>query len=530
MNKTLCDNWNGFSASIPGSGHIRKGLPCQDASATFTSPRPALIVCDGRGSASRSQDGAQAAVKTFRSQAAVFEPMLTTVLDGETEHPEQWMMFSRIMYRTLMQVKLDLSAKQGIPEKEFDFTVAFAVVGTRRIGCFQVGDGAIVLRQNDICTTAFPPDKGEFANQTHFLRENGETIGKFHAALFSAVENTGIAITSDGPEHLMFKLPNMEPGRIFNQMMTDLHDQNLTQQDLMDYLTRPNWNNDPRGADDRSIAILAPVSCPQTDKATESIVTETSPAEPPAAAIKPPVVPETAAIKPSVMPAATAIKPSVVPETDAVPPKPMEQKPVAIIQNTATNRPNETTKPSTEILAKPAPLQRPTITFVCDIRMFRILCLISSLTICLIAAIGINLVKQMEELKSTAIASNQALASLPETMETEEVYEPELTQDQEVEVSEVISVLEETAMKQEQPPEPQNMPIIQKAETKDQPQKPEIQEEVIKPQDPVIHELTPKKDDSIIVTHDTKPPIENEAAPVNIPPVQVPTEHQKQME
>ena len=117
MNTELCSNWTGFSASIPGSGHIRHGLPCQDASAAVTSPRPALIVCDGRGSASRSQDGAQAAVKAFLSQIAVFEPMLANILDNESDScQEQWQMFARIMYRTLMQTKLDLAKETELPE------------------------------------------------------------------------------------------------------------------------------------------------------------------------------------------------------------------------------------------------------------------------------------------------------------------------------------------------------------------------------------------------------------------------------
>ena len=270
MNTELCDNWTGFSASIPGSGHIRHGLPCQDASAAVTSPRPALIVCDGRGSAARSQDGAQAAVKAFLSQIAVFEPMLASILDNENDtSQEQWQMFARIMYRTLMQTKLDLARETQLPEKEFDFTVAFAITGSANIGCFQVGDGAIVLRQNGCPVTAFPPDKGEFANQTHFLRENGERSGKYHTGLFAASENTGVAITSDGPEHLMFKLNEMTPGRIFGVLFDDLYAGNLCRQDIMDYLTRREWENDPRGGDDRSLAILVPLAAQHQDEAAQ---------------------------------------------------------------------------------------------------------------------------------------------------------------------------------------------------------------------------------------------------------------------
>ena len=128
--------WSALAASIPGSGHIRRAIPCQDASLAILSPRPALIVCDGRGSAQRSHDGSQAAVRAFKSQIAVFEPMLASILDSPDDRTSAWLQFSRIIYRTLMQVKLDLAEQHGLPEREFDFTVAFAIAGSHHIGCF----------------------------------------------------------------------------------------------------------------------------------------------------------------------------------------------------------------------------------------------------------------------------------------------------------------------------------------------------------------------------------------------------------
>lgn len=252
-------HWTGFAASIPGGGHIRHGIPCQDASAVMTSPRPAVIVCDGRGSAKLSHLGAQGAVNSFRFQMSVLEPFLVSILDGEEEKTEQWVKFCRIMYRTLMQVKYDLAEKHNEEEKEFDCTVAFAIAGEKHIGCFQVGDGSIVVRQNGICKTVFLPEKGEFANQTHFLRPGGEEQMKFQYALLDAGVNSGIAITSDGPEHLMFRLADMTPGKIFDMFLADLRKEELCKQDLMDYLTRREWADDPRGSDDRSLALLARV-------------------------------------------------------------------------------------------------------------------------------------------------------------------------------------------------------------------------------------------------------------------------------
>ena len=257
MNSTTTPISRGFAASVPGAGHIRYGTPCQDASGIVLSPRPAAIVCDGRGSAKLSHFGAQGAVRAFFSQLNVLEPFLAGVLDREAP-PEKWNGLCRLLYRTLLQVKLDLAAEKGGDEKDFDFTVAFAVAGRKSIGCFQVGDGAIVLRNDGICRTAFDPDKGEFSNQTCFLRPGGEAKGRYHAGLFPAQGNAGTAITSDGPEYLMFRQADMEPGPIFGQLLDDLAAGELCEQDLRDYLTRSVWAADPRGSDDRSIAVLMP--------------------------------------------------------------------------------------------------------------------------------------------------------------------------------------------------------------------------------------------------------------------------------
>ena len=67
-----------------------------------------------------------------------------------------------------------------------------------------------------------------------------------------------IAVTSDGPEHQMFQLPEMvAPRPIFNKTFEDSGAGNLQRQDLLDYLTGTRWSRDPRGNDDRSLAILS---------------------------------------------------------------------------------------------------------------------------------------------------------------------------------------------------------------------------------------------------------------------------------
>ena len=250
-------HWSGHAVSVPGNGHIRREIPCQDASGVWLSPRPCLIVCDGRGSAKLSHLGGRAAVKAFRSQCAVMERRLANLLDAKRGDAKEWRRFCQLMVRTVCQQKIELAEEHDCHESEFDFTIAFAIVGERRIGFFQVGDGALTLQRDGVCQVVFMPDKGEFDNQTSFLHPGDEESHKLHTVMVNADGVTGVAATSDGPEYLMFDLQTMTPGPIFNQMFADLQSGQFQRQSSLDYLTGSRWSRDPRGNDDRSLAIIA---------------------------------------------------------------------------------------------------------------------------------------------------------------------------------------------------------------------------------------------------------------------------------
>ena len=109
------------------------------------------------------------------------------------------------------------------------------------------------------------PHHREFDNQTTFLRYGDEVKNTYHRRLIASCDIEGIAITSDGPEYLMFQLPSMIPGPIFNKMFDDLKSDVLRRQDILDYLTGSRWSRDPRGNDDRSLAILSVGESDETD-------------------------------------------------------------------------------------------------------------------------------------------------------------------------------------------------------------------------------------------------------------------------
>ena len=252
------EEWRGIAVSMIGNGHIRREMQCQDASAAIVMPRPALIVCDGRGSAKAglSQEGSREAVRAFCAQLNVLEPVISEFLDRGKLEEIEWRNLCRILYRTLVQAKLECANDTGLPENEFDFTAAFAVVGKANVGCFQVGDGALVLQRGSKCETVFKPMKGEFANLTQFVRSDGESRDEFLAAVFPAEGITGVAATSDGPQYLMFNLLDMSPGPAFPVFFDRMSKGELERDEILAYLSRRKWADDPRGDDDRSVALL----------------------------------------------------------------------------------------------------------------------------------------------------------------------------------------------------------------------------------------------------------------------------------
>ncbi|MCQ2379609.1 MAG: protein phosphatase 2C domain-containing protein [Victivallaceae bacterium] len=274
----------GFAASVPGNGHLQREIPCQDASGVWLSPRPVAIVCDGRGSAKLSHFGARAAVKAFRSQCAVLEDLLG-ILDEPEVAEGEWECICQLLVKSMCQQKLELAEEYGCGEREFDYTVAFCVWGRRHVGFFQVGDGAITRRSPEgEFSTVFPPDKGEFDNITTFLRLDATGhCCPFHAVTMPRAMVNAVAITSDGPEYLMFHLPSMVPGPIFGKLFSDMDSGELTRQNILDYLTAAKWATDPRGRDDRSLVVMGwsgepepceePAAAPAAEPGAESAAT-----------------------------------------------------------------------------------------------------------------------------------------------------------------------------------------------------------------------------------------------------------------
>lgn len=254
--------WESLAVSVIGPEHVRREQPLQDASGVVCSPRPAAVVCDGAGSARFSHVGAEAAVREFRIALAALEPMLESCLDSNEISfgcaKDYWRYLANWMCRAIVAAK-DESARVGSGSPgDYDFTLAATVVGWRYTAFLQVGDGAIAVRlHRGDSALVFKPEKGRYANVTKFLDKDTVEEDAFLTRILPSSAISGVMVMSDGPEIKMLDMSGNRPARIVSDMIDDCAKGELDRASLLNYLTGSRWMNDPRGGDDKSVAILA---------------------------------------------------------------------------------------------------------------------------------------------------------------------------------------------------------------------------------------------------------------------------------
>lgn len=155
--------WQMIAASVPGAGHVRTGLPCQDAYLVSHMAGGGVLaaVADGLGSAARAEEGAQLAV-------AVAISTLQEILS--TAHPPDKAAWMEALQQTFICARfaLEVLADANVrPLSDYATTLIVVAMTDKWLAVGQLGDGAVVAQigQEDIETVS-TPQRGEFANET----------------------------------------------------------------------------------------------------------------------------------------------------------------------------------------------------------------------------------------------------------------------------------------------------------------------------------------------------------------------------
>jgi hypothetical protein len=190
--------WKLLRASVPGSSHVKAGTLCQDAHAG-TSMRPhgesfLVVACaDGAGSAERSDEGATAAVAEFvKAACGMLEARTVITPESVVE-----------CFRAARKAVDERAEKLETPKRELACTLLGAIVGEQEAFFGQIGDGLIVVRENDEYLPVFWPRVGDYLNDSDFLTdEKYEEQVQFGKRAAPAE----IALTTDGLQMLMANL------------------------------------------------------------------------------------------------------------------------------------------------------------------------------------------------------------------------------------------------------------------------------------------------------------------------------------
>ena len=264
--------WSVMATATAGLSHLERTppLPCQDAAAAASGPRPTLVVADGAGSSPASDSGARTLVSAMLRLADTLEPQLAWLLDGKDEPvAEALQQFAELLIRHARGTLMDRAAALCRPVRDLRCTLLLAVVGRERLLWLKVGDGEIVLERAmseegqageepllvPQLSTLGERGKGEFANQTVFVDER-LTFDQVQYGCEPVAALTGIALMSDGAAE---KLVAHDGGQVAGQLshwLDDLRRGTLRQRDLVRRFYSESFCRGTSG-DDRSIALAA---------------------------------------------------------------------------------------------------------------------------------------------------------------------------------------------------------------------------------------------------------------------------------
>ena len=193
--------WKVLCASVQGASHKASGVPCQDRWATqeFSGPHEQFLIlscADGAGSASHAEHGAQAACAAFL-RAAIREL-------GEGRALGQFRRVDALAIFREALLAIDAEAERlHQPADELATTLLGAVVGDSDAMFFQIGDGAMVVRQGGTYRPVFWPYSGEYADSTVFVTSSRAGDLLSFEVRHERVEE--IALFTDGLERLLLR-------------------------------------------------------------------------------------------------------------------------------------------------------------------------------------------------------------------------------------------------------------------------------------------------------------------------------------
>lgn len=158
--------WQCFGSSVTGVSHQRAGESCQDAFA-FRETAGGLAVAaiaDGAGSATHGGPGAQIGCQ---SSVSSLDAALSA---GVPDSLPKWQALMTAAVTEAQETVRAEATGSGHDLRAYGATLLLAVVHPTWIVCASIGDCAAVIQDRyDQLISLCPPQRGEYANATHFF-------------------------------------------------------------------------------------------------------------------------------------------------------------------------------------------------------------------------------------------------------------------------------------------------------------------------------------------------------------------------
>lgn len=246
-------SWKYVGTCAIGSAHEGRGFVCQDNCFVSTLEAPSgkelllAVAADGAGSAEYGHLGAEIACDVVKEQ-------LEEYLGDEVAISEDHVHV--ILAKIKDQIETAAQLKESSP-REYACTLVVAFLDEGESLFFQIGDGAIIMREQDELSIVFWPNSEEYANLTHFVTDANAT--DFLQVKWFDHPTEEVAIITDGLQLLALDYKLKSPhGPFFEPMFRTLR--NATKEDyeridmeLREFLVSPKVNE--RTDDDKTLII-----------------------------------------------------------------------------------------------------------------------------------------------------------------------------------------------------------------------------------------------------------------------------------
>lgn len=175
-----------------GSSHLSTATPCQDcAFAKIENGSAVAIISDGAGSRKFAKETAEILVEGV---VALFDRRL---LDKYIDYG--------LMFNYLKEQLVD----SGLDIAELGATLLFVYVKNNVYYCVHIGDGGVLLKQNDEYTLLSSPENGEYANETFFLPDSH--VSHFRVVSGEISGDATFLLSSDGVFDIIYDTETSTP-------------------------------------------------------------------------------------------------------------------------------------------------------------------------------------------------------------------------------------------------------------------------------------------------------------------------------